>query len=158
MQLRKAEARDAEAVVELWTEAYFCEGEGGRPTPYAKVDFERAMAGGEMLVAGPPGKALGVVVLVAPGTPGMAMARGEEAELRLLAVSSQARRNGIGRALVERCTDLAREKGWQAIALWSRPYQTSAHRLYESLGYRRHPDRDTSDVSGFDRLVFQLQL
>jgi len=158
MQLRAAEARDAEAVVELWTEAYFCEGEGGRTMPYAKADFEKAMAAGEMLVAGPPGKAIGVVVMVAPGTPGMAAAQAEEAELRLLAVSSQARREGIGRALLERCTDIAREKDWQAIALWSRPYQTAAHRLYESLGYERASERDSVDATGHARLVFRLPL
>jgi ribosomal protein S18 acetylase RimI-like enzyme len=158
MQLRQAEARDAGAVVALWTEAYFREGEGGRTTPYAKADFEKAMAAGRMLVAGPPGRALGVVVLVAPGTPGVAIARDEEAELCLLAVSSRARRGGIGRALVERCTDLAREKDWRAVALWSRPYQTAAHYLYESLGYQRQPDRDEDDATGFARLVFRLEL
>jgi ribosomal protein S18 acetylase RimI-like enzyme len=158
MQLRRAEARDAEAVVALWTEAYFSEGEGGRTSPYAKADFEKAMAAGRMLVAGPPGEALGVVVLVAPGTPGTAVARGEEAELRLLAVSPKERGHGIGRALVERCTDLAREKNWRAIALWSRPYQTAAHRLYESLGYQRQPTRDETDATDFARLVFRLQL
>ncbi len=158
MQLRKGEARDAEAVVEMWTEAYFREGEGGRTTPYAKADFEKAMAAGRLLIAGSPGRALGVVALVAPGTPGVAVAHGEEAELCLLAVSSTERGEGIGRALVERCTDLAGEKGWPAIALWSRPYQTAAHRLYESLGYQRQPDRDETDASGFARLVFLLKL
>ena len=158
MQLRKAEAWDATAVVELWTEAYFREGEGGRTTPYEKADFEKAIGVGTMLVAGPSGKAAGVVVMVAPGTPRMAVARGEEAELRLLAVSSRQRRNGIGRALVERCSDLAREKDWPAIALWSRPYQTAAHRLYESLGYARAPERDSVDGTGFERLVFRLEI
>jgi len=144
--------------VRLWTEAYFHEGEGGRATPYEQRDFEKAMAAGTMLVAGPPGAALGVVVLVAPKTSGMAVARGEEAELCLLAVSSLERRKGTGRALVERCTDLARERDWPAIALWSRPYQAAAHRLYESLGYRRLPGRDETDATGFARLVFRLEL
>lgn len=156
--VRAATNADCPAVVALWTEAYFSEGEGGRTTAYAKADFEKAMAAGRMFVAGSPGKALGVIVLVAPGTPGMAVARGEEAELCLLAVSSTERGNGIGRALVERCTDLAGEESWPAIALWSRPYQTAAHRLYESLGYRRRPDRDQTDATGFARLVFRLQL
>jgi ribosomal protein S18 acetylase RimI-like enzyme len=156
--MRRAEAKDAAAVVALWTEAYFHEGGGGRTTPYTEAEFEKAMTAGEVLVAGSPGKARGVVVIVAPGTPGMAVARGEEAELCLLAVSARARRDGIGRALVERCADLARVKGWRAIALWSRPYQTAAHRLYESLGYRRQPDRDETDATGFARLVFRLAL
>ena len=158
MQLREAEAGDAEAVVELWTEVYFREGEGGRTAPYEESDFEQAIAAGTMLVTGAPGEALGVVVIVAPETPGMAVARGGEAELRLLAVSPPARRNGVGRALVEACTGLAREEGWGAIALWSRPYQSAAHRLYESLGYRRQPERDEGDATGFARLVFRLSL
>jgi len=156
--IRAATSADCPAAVALWTEAYFSEGEGGRTTPYAKRDFEKAMAGGKMFAAGPPGKAIGVVVIVAPGTPGMAVARDEEAELCLLAVSSRARRNGIGRALVERCTEFAREKDWPAIALWSRPYQTAAHRLYESLGYRRQPQRDTVDGTSHARRVFRLSL
>ena len=48
--------------------------------------------------------------------------------------------------------------GWQAIALWSRRYQTAAHRLYESLGYRRISERDSVDASGHERLVFRLEL
>lgn len=156
--IRAATNADCAAAVALWTEAYFEEGKGGRTTPYAKRDFEKAMAAGRMFAAGPPDRALGVVVLVAPKTPGMAVAQGEEAELCLLAVSSRARREGIGRALVERCTNLAGEKGWPAIALWSRPYQTAAHRLYESLGYQRQPDRDETDATDFSRLVFRLEL
>jgi ribosomal protein S18 acetylase RimI-like enzyme len=158
MQLRRVEARDAAGVVALWTEAYFVEGEGGRTTPYAKADFEKALAVGTMFATGPLGEALGVVLLVAPGTPGRAVARDEEAELCLLAVSSRARHRGVGRALVEHCTSLAGEKAWPAIALWSRPYQTAAHRLYESLGYARASERDETDATGFARLVFQLRL
>ena len=58
----------------------------------------------------------------------------------------------------ERCAELARAKGWPAIALWSRPYQTAAHRLYGSLGYERASERDTVDETGFGRLVFRLSL
>lgn len=43
------------------------------------------------------------------------------------------------------------------MALWSRPYQVEAHALYESLGYRRVPERDGSDRGG-RRWVFRLEL
>ena len=43
----------------------------------------------------------------------------------------------------------------EAVALWSRPYQVQAHRLYESLGFRRAQRRDDSDADG-RRLVFTL--
>lgn len=39
-----------------------------------------------------------------------------------------------------------------------RRYQEAAHRLYESAGYRRLPERDTVDESGHERLVFRLAL
>lgn len=42
--IRTATEADAEAVVALWTEAYFTEGEGGRDSPYARSDFEQTQA------------------------------------------------------------------------------------------------------------------
>ena len=102
------------------------------------------------------GAVVGVVALLAPGEQGLAVAREGEAELARLVVGSAARRRGIGRALAERCAELVRAEGWEAIALWSRPYQTAGHHLYESLGYRRAPERDTTDETSHGRLVFVL--
>ena len=81
-----------------------------------------------------------------------------EAELSRLAVASAERGRGIGRALVEFCERRARAAGWPAIALWSRPGQVEAHRLYESLGYRRLAERDSVDATGLPRLAFRLDL
>jgi ribosomal protein S18 acetylase RimI-like enzyme len=157
--IRDAMERDAEAVVALWTEAYFTEGEGGRDAPYARSDFDAtAAAAAHLLVAEAGGAVVGVVALLAPGEPSRAVAREGEAELARLVVGSGSRGQGIGRALAERCAALARERGWEAIALWSRRYQAAGHRLYESLGYRRAPERDTTDETGHERLVFRLSL
>lgn len=157
--IRAASEGDAEAVVALWTEAYFREGEGGRDTPYERSDFEAtAAAATHFLVAELDGAVVGVVALLAPSETSRAVAREGEAELARLVVGAAARRQGIGWALADRCSDLARTKDWPAIALWSRPYQTAGHRLYESLGYERAPDRDTVDETGFGRLVFRLAL
>jgi ribosomal protein S18 acetylase RimI-like enzyme len=159
VSIRAAGEGDAEAVVALWTEAYFTEGEGGRDAPYARSDFRATAASGAyLLVAETDGAVVGVVALLAPASPSRAIAREGEAELARLVVSAAARRQGIGRALAGRCTELVRSQSWQAIALWSRRYQTAAHRLYESLGYRRMPDRDSVDASGHERLVFRLEL
>ncbi|HEY5708014.1 MAG TPA: GNAT family N-acetyltransferase [Solirubrobacterales bacterium] len=143
----------------LWTEAYFTEGEGGRGAPYDRSDFDAtAAAAAHLLVAEAGGAVVGVVALLAPGEPSRAVARKEEAELARLVVAASSRRQGIGRALAERCTALARDEGWEGIALWSRPYQTAGHRLYESLGYERASERDSVDETGFGRLVFRLSL
>ena len=159
MQLRKAEAKDAEVVVALWTEAYFTEGQGGRDTPYDRAEFDAtAAAAAHFIVAEVEGAVAGVVALLAPDEPSRAVALEGEAELARLVVGSGARRRGVGCALAEHCTELARAEGWAAIALWSRPYQTAGHRLYESLGYSRVPGRDRIDETGFGRMVFRLAL
>jgi ribosomal protein S18 acetylase RimI-like enzyme len=156
--IRDASEHDGPAIVDLWTEAYFTEGEGGRTTPYAEADFIETARGGQVLVAEREGVVVGVVALFAPGAPRRAVAQADEAELARLVVAPQARRLGIGRALAKRCEELARSAGWDAIALWSRRYQVEAHRLYESLDYERVSARDSVDETGFDRLVFRLAL
>lgn len=157
--IRAATAEDAEAIAALWTEAYFSEGEGGRDTPYSRSDFdETEAAAAHLLVAERNGAVVGIVALLAPDEPTRAVALDDEAELARLVVSSAARRQGIGRALVERCAELARSEDWPAISLWSRPYQRAGHHLYESLGYQRQPERDSTDETGFGRLVFRLEL
>lgn len=158
VELREAGTGDAGAIVDLWTTAYVDEGEGGRTEPYAEADFFETAGRGRVLVAVSDGETVGVVALLAPGAPGRAVAEDGEAELCRLVVAAGARRHGTGRALAERCEQLAREADSEAIALWSRRYQEAAHRLYESLGYRRVPERDSVDASGHERLVFRLAL
>jgi ribosomal protein S18 acetylase RimI-like enzyme len=157
--IRDAREDDAGAVAALWTEAYFTEGEGGRDTPYGRADFDAtAAAAAHFLIAEHDGEVVGVVALLAPGEPSRAVAREGEAELTRLVVASGIRRGGVGRALALRCEAIARAEGWSAIALWSRPYQTAGHRLYESLGYTRLPERDSVDETGHGRIVFRLSL
>jgi ribosomal protein S18 acetylase RimI-like enzyme len=156
--IREADERDAAAIVDLWTAGYVTEGEGGRTAPYAENDFFEAAQRARVFVIERGGTVVGVVALSAPGTPGQAVARDDEAELSKLVVASSARHRGIGRVLTIHCEVLARAEAWGAIALWSRHYQRPAHRLYESLGYRRAPERDTVDETGFARLVFRRQL
>lgn len=156
--LREANEQDARAVTDLWTEAYVTEGEGGQTAPYSEADFFATARHGQVFVAERDGVVVGIVALATPGAPERAVARAEEAELSRLVVSASARHLGIGRALVVHCEELAIAADWSAIALWSRRYQTAAHRLYESLGYRRAPERDLTDESGHERLVFRLTL
>jgi ribosomal protein S18 acetylase RimI-like enzyme len=157
-RIREANDEDPRAVTDLWTEAYVDEGEGGRTLPYTEAEFGETSRRGRVFVAELAGEVVGVVALAAPGAPGRAVARAEEAELSRLVVSASARRLGIGRALADRCHEQAKAASWSAIALWSRRYQTAAHRLYESLGYERVPERDETDASGHERLVFRLAL
>jgi ribosomal protein S18 acetylase RimI-like enzyme len=158
MRMRQACEDDAAAVTELWTEGYSGRGTGeGRRAPYEQWEFFAAVERCRLFVADLAGEVAAVVGFAPPGAPAKVVAGEGEAELSRLAVAERARRRGAGRALAELCTAEARAAGAPVLALWSRPYQVEAHRLYESLGYRRQPARDSRDPEG-RRLVFVLEL
>lgn len=158
MEIRTADEDDAAAVAALWTEAYAKAGPEGRQDPYALQEYFAVAVSADVWVAVDDGDdVVAVAAVFAPGAPGRSVAEAGEAEFARLAVARRARRLGIGRALVEGCIGRARELGAEAIALWSRPYQTAAHGLYESLGFRRVPERDHADRDG-RRWVFRLDL
>jgi ribosomal protein S18 acetylase RimI-like enzyme len=157
VRIRDAEEGDAVAVTALWTEAYADAGPEGRREPYALQEYFAVAASAAVSVVEEEGELVAVVALFGPGAPGRSVAGPVEAELARLAVTEAARGRGIGRGLVERCAAQAGELGAEAIALWSRPYQVDAHRLYESLGYRRMAERDGEDRDG-RRWVFRLGL
>ena len=158
MRIRDAAEADAEAVAALWTEVYADAGPEGRREPYSLQEYFAVATSATVTVAEDDGGGVvAVVALFPPGAPGRSVARPGEAELARRAVAEGARRRGVGRELVERCEVQARGFGAEAIALWSRPCQTDAHRLYGSLGYRRVAERDGEDRDG-RRWVFRLDL
>ncbi len=147
---------DADAIVELWTEAFLTGHPQGISSPYSSRDFDDTDEVAAILVARMEGEIVGTVSLLDPEHPGIN--RPGEAELSRLAVARRARWNGIGRALVERAQELAQERGQHAVALWSGPHQIEGHALYESLGYVREAARDHSGEDGRERLVFVKRL
>lgn len=61
------------------------------------------------------------------------------AEFKRLWVRPDARGSGIGRALVERTIETARDDGHETMGLTTPPWATAAHALYESMGFERTP-------------------
>lgn len=81
-----------------------------------------------------------------------------EVGIRMLAVAPHAQGRGVGRALTEACVRQARGEGAARVSLHSTPWMVVAHRLYQSLGFVRTPERDV-DVSPDLRLMaFVLDL
>ena len=62
--------------------------------------------------------------------------REEEAELRRMSVSSSARRQGIGRRLLETTEVFCREQGYRRICLSTVHILLPALAMYQSFGYR----------------------
>jgi len=70
-----------------------------------------------------------------------AMVEGEVA-IRMLAVDPRAQGRGVGRALMQACIERARAAGRARVVLHTTEWMTTAHRLYERLGFRHAPERN----------------
>ncbi|PII87844.1 hypothetical protein BMH32_14000 [Leucobacter sp. OLJS4] len=72
----------------------------------------------------------------------------DELDLRLLGVAVRARRRGIAAALMRHVLAEARTQGFSAVVLKTAPNMRGAHRLYETLGFERAPERDGLWIDG----------
>jgi ribosomal protein S18 acetylase RimI-like enzyme len=108
------------------------------------------------------GELVGTVTSRRAGGPGlMEDSHDDEIDLRLLGVAPSARRRGVGALLTRHVETQARRQGFDAVFLKSAPHMLGAHRLYESLGYRRAIDRDGLIIDGrkvFDLFAFSRRL
>jgi len=157
-EIERAGPEDFEAVAALWTEAYVDLGDGSRTVPYRGQEAEDSARDGTLLVARQGLQIAAAVAIYLPGDPGGAVRSDDEAEISRLAVAASARRQGIARGLIAHCQELAEASPAEAIVLWSRPKQIEAHRLYESLGYRRAPERENVDCFTEGRVIYELPL
>jgi ribosomal protein S18 acetylase RimI-like enzyme len=125
------------------------------------VDARTRAREAELLVAvDAENTVLGTVTVVRPGTPYAEVSRDGEVEFRMLAVSPSARGRGVGEALVRAVVVRARELGARRLVMSSSEHMTTAHRLYQRLGFQRLSERDWQPVPGLDvmALGFSLEL
>ena len=101
---------------------------------------------------------LGTVMLQPPPHAGHVVRGPDEAEVRALAVTPQARGRGVGRALLTAVTDRARDHGTRRLVLCTQTTMHAAQHLYTEAGFRRMPERDWQPVPGFTLLAFGLEL
>jgi ribosomal protein S18 acetylase RimI-like enzyme len=80
------------------------------------------------------------------------------ASIRMLAVDPAAQGQGVGRRLAKACIDRARADGASEIVLHSTSWMTTAHRLYEGLGFKRDPALDFTPVPRVELRAFRLKL
>lgn len=162
--IRLARGADHAAVDELIELAYahdYGPSEHGERDPFSRSEV-RAEAYEVWIAVDAAGELLGSVTLRRPGTPPLHEDYEPDVlDLRLLGVSPRARRRGVAAALMRRAIERAREGGFAAVGLKTQPFMEGAHRLYESLGFERAPERDGLWIGGervLDLLAYRYRL
>lgn len=133
--VRRAALSDLDALTPLFTA--YREFYGQSPSPDAERRFlETRLQAGEsvVLIAERDARAVGFVQLY-PTFSSVALAR--DWILNDLYVHEDARRLGVGAALLEGARDFGRETGARRLVLETTPDNTGAQALYEKLGWTR---------------------
>ncbi len=164
-RIRAARADERAAAAEL-TMAAYAQYEQLMP-PGAWPGLQRAISAAlasddprEHFVAERAGALLGSVMLF-PATEGDSAGAGGRMiwpELRLLAVDSAARGQGIGAALVQACLEQARAAGAPALGLYTSDSMRAAQALYQRFGFTRVPAYDFLPPGGELVKAFRLDL
>jgi GNAT superfamily N-acetyltransferase len=163
VEVREVADDEAEAAGELVVAAYSALEDGPDVDEHGYADELRAVGRRSrqavVLVAVDDGRLVGCVTYV-PGldSPLAEDLRPGEAGVRMLAVDPAWQRRGVGRALVTACIERARAEGRHTLFLHSGTWMAVAHRLYESMGFARLPERDWVPVPGIPLFAFALDL
>lgn len=158
--IRPANPTEHRAIGELTARAYLDDGLVPDGSDY-QDDLRRAddrALHTELLVAvdGETDKLLGTVSFVRAGSVYAEVSREGEAEFRMLAVSRLARGRGVGRALAQACIERAVAARVSQLVISTATTMAPAHRLYESLGFRRLPERDWEPLPGVLLVAYAL--
>lgn len=158
LTIRTARPDELDALGELTAQVYVVGGytEEGY-TPVLRDAAARAETA-ELLVALDGDTLLGGVTFAVHGTPFAEIARPGECEVRMLAISPEARGRGAGSALMAACVERARGHGSTRLVLCTQPSMTSAHTIYHRMGFVREPERDWSPAPGIELLAYALDL
>ncbi|MDP8969998.1 MAG: GNAT family N-acetyltransferase [Actinomycetota bacterium] len=78
--------------------------------------------------------------------------------VRLLSVIPSERGTGVGRALMERCIERAREIGKRRVVLTTTQDMETARDLYDKLGFEREPELDHEPAPGVRYEGYALDL
>jgi ribosomal protein S18 acetylase RimI-like enzyme len=135
---------------------------GGLATPAYAPELAdvagRAEQAELLVVRDADGRVVGSVALVLTGDFGNVITSEEEAAFRMLVVDPEVQGRGVGELLVTTCLERARAAGKRRVVISTDPLMTTAHRLYERLGFTRLPERDWCPHPGVELLVYCLEL
>ncbi len=153
-QVRQAASHEFEQIGELLVGVY--SKLNGFPSPQEQPDYYAMLArvgnltqteSIELLVASTPSDLIhGAVVFIGDmkdyGAGGAASKVENACGFRLLAVSSEARGQGVGKLLSQACIDRARSLGKRELIIHSTKAMSVAWSMYEHLGFERSTELD----------------
>lgn len=112
-----------------------------------------------VLVARLDGRPVGHAAVVVGPSPMSDHAEPLESSLRMVAVTPSVQGQGVGRALVIQAMEVSRRAGRPVMRLYTQGIMTTAQRMYESLGFRRVPERDAwIERHHLQLLAYELEL
>ena len=158
LTIAPARADQLDAIGELTVAVY--RGDGFSPEEY-EPQLRAAASRAEtatVLAAELDGRLVGAVTVATRGGEWAEQAVPGEAVVRMLVVDPAARGAGVGEALVRGCMEAARTDGCTVVRLSTQVEMTTAHRIYERLGFVRTPSFDWYPIPGLLLLAYALPL
>ena len=161
MRVREATKEDFEEIARLTVAAYRAlKTWVGDEYAIHLTDVEaRANAENTTVLVAEDDRILGSVTLTIGGGPYFEWNPEADGDcgFRMLAVDPEVQGRGVGPRLVAECVERARAAGCRRMVIGSTEWMTTAHRIYERLGFRRAPELDQrwGDIRG---LCFVLDL
>jgi ribosomal protein S18 acetylase RimI-like enzyme len=159
--IRLARPAEYEVAGRLTVDAYRASGYMEADSPYALklADAGTRAREAELWVAvDEEDTVLGTVTMAPPTSPWAEIAGPADMEFRMLAVSAAARGRGVGEALTRAVLDRTAELGLTGVVLSSSTAMTTAHRIYERLGFHRTPAKDWQPIPETHLLTYRLDL
>ncbi|MFD4366464.1 GNAT family N-acetyltransferase [Rhodococcus sp. NPDC058521] len=160
IEIREVAPDEYEAVADLTLISYVGGGHVDAHSPYTVTlkDTAGRAEKATVLVAEKDGTLLGSVTIAEPGSPYADVAGPGELEFRMLAVSTDVRRQGVGSALVRHVVDVAYERGDHAVVISTQSDMEDARRIYERNGFVVDPERSWEPVPGLELTVLVREL
>jgi ribosomal-protein-alanine N-acetyltransferase len=148
-QLRRATRDDLELIMAIETTVF-----DGDAWSRATMSAELGDRHGYYLVAFPPGEPDRVEAYAGLRSP----LSEPQAEIQTIAVAESARRHGLGRVLMLRMIDEARERGAVELFLEVRADNPGARALYDLLGFEQIAVRPRYYKGGVDAHIMRLTI
>lgn len=160
IEIRDAAADEHEAVADLTLIAYVGGGFVETHDPYTEVlkDTSARAEDARVVVAVKDGAIVGSLTIAEPGSRYADVAQPGELEFRMLAVSTDTRRQGVGSALVRHVYDVAYERGDHAVVMSTHPDMEDARRVYDRNGFVPDPQRSWEPVPGTELTVLVREI